>query len=336
MNRQLFEYHPTFAYRFIPSLKARIDHEGGGYLIRTNEQGFRCRHDFRVEKPANGYRVLLFGDSYTAGDGVSNKDRFGDLLETMIDGLEVYNFGLPGSGTDQHHLIYRDLGVAYEHDLVIIAVLVENIRRVIARMRPFVSDEGQDLVLAKPYYQLEADGRLSLHNVPTPKEPISRDQLDSDERGHVDESGRLVWLRQAVNAMGLPAKNLVQRLTRYQPLPEFDDPDGPAWRLMKAILVQWISELNRPVVVCPIPLYQHVEGTASPDAYRARFRELEGLDGVTLHDPLEDFLAHPMDVRRGFRFGSDCHLTPRAHRVLAESLAPCIRSIAAQEGRSAS
>ena len=137
MNRQLFEYHPTFAYRFIPSLKARVDHEGGGYLIRTNEQGFRCRHDFRVEKPANGYRVLLFGDSYTAGDGVSNKDRFGDLLETMIDGLEVYNFGLSGSGTDQHHLIYRDLGASYEHNLVIIAVLVENIRRVIARMRPW-------------------------------------------------------------------------------------------------------------------------------------------------------------------------------------------------------
>ncbi|MDH3213224.1 MAG: hypothetical protein OEM05_12130, partial [Myxococcales bacterium] len=86
MNRQLFEYHPTFAYRFIPGLKARVDHEGGGYLLRTNEQGFRCRHNFESEKPEDVYRVLLFGDSYTAGDGVSNKDRFGDVLETMIDG----------------------------------------------------------------------------------------------------------------------------------------------------------------------------------------------------------------------------------------------------------
>ena len=333
MVRQLFEYHPTFAYRFIPSLKARVDHEGGGYLLRTNEQGFRCRHNFESEKPEDGYRVLLFGDSYTAGDGVSNKDRFGDVLETMIDGLEVYNFGLSGSGTDQQYLIYRELGASLEHDLIIIAVLVENIRRVIARMRPFVSDEGDDLMLAKPYYELEDDGSLSLHNVPTPREPIPREQLDPDQRVYVDEGGRLAWLRQTVNAMGPRIKNLTQRLTRYQPLPEFDDPTGPAWLLMKAILVQWISELRRPVVVCPIPLYQHVEETASPEAYQARFRELEGLDGVTVHDPLKDFLAHPKDVRRGFRFASDPHLTPAAHRVFAESLAPCIRSIVAQAGR---
>ena len=70
MNRQLFEYEPTFAYRFIPGLKARVDHEGGGYLLRTNAQGFRCNHDFDAPKSDGIYRVLLFGDSYTAGDGV--------------------------------------------------------------------------------------------------------------------------------------------------------------------------------------------------------------------------------------------------------------------------
>ena len=42
MNRQLFEYHPAFGFRFIPNLKARVEHEAGGYLVRSNKSGFRC------------------------------------------------------------------------------------------------------------------------------------------------------------------------------------------------------------------------------------------------------------------------------------------------------
>lgn len=320
MNRQLFEYDPTFAYRFIPNLKARVDHEGGGYLLRTNAQGFRCKHDFVPGKSGDTRRVLLFGDSYTAGDGVSNKHRYGDLLEGLIDGVEVYNFGLSGSGTDQQYLIYRDLATEIEHDVVVIGVLVENIRRVMARLRPFVSAEGEDLILAKPYFDLEADGSLSLHNVPTPKDPIDPESLPPEERAFLDEGGRMVWLRQAVNKMGSRVKDVAQKLTNYQPLPEYDDPEGPAWQLMKAILVQWLGELSQPAIVCPIPVYQYVEGTASPEGYRARFRELAELPGVTLHDPLDDFLAHSPEERRAFRFQEDCHLTPSAHQVLAESL----------------
>src|SRR5262245_19452241 len=107
MQRQLFEYHPRFGYRFIPELKARIDHEGGGYLVKVNRAGFRCDHELAPMKCEGSFRVLLFGDSYTAGDGVSNRDRYGDVLEKLVPSLEVYNFGLSGSGTDQQYLIWR-------------------------------------------------------------------------------------------------------------------------------------------------------------------------------------------------------------------------------------
>ena len=126
--RQLYEYHPTLAYRFIPGLQARVPHESGGYLVRANAQGFRCEHDFQPARSPSVRRVLLFGNSYTAGDGVSNPKRYGDLLEKAIPRLEVYNFGLPGTGTDQHYLACAELGQSIEHDALIIAVWVENIR----------------------------------------------------------------------------------------------------------------------------------------------------------------------------------------------------------------
>lgn len=324
MHRPLLQHHPTLGYHFVPGLAARIDHEGGGYLFRTNGAGFRCRHEFVPRKQAGRFRILLFGDSYTAGDGVSDPARYGDVLETLLPGVEVYNLGLPGTGTDQHYLAWREVGRQLEHDLVVIATMVENIRRVTARYRPYRSARGEALLLAKPYFTLGEDGSPILHGVPVPREPVATGDLSAEETAAVDRGGRLEWLRVAVNRLGPSAKAIAQRLSRYQPLPGYDRPDHPDWRLLEAILRQWIGEIAAPVVIFPIPLYQYVEGTASPAAYQARFGSLADPPRVTVHDPLPDLLAYPEPQRRAFRFERDCHPTPRGHRALAESLARAV------------
>jgi hypothetical protein len=345
MSIQLFEYHPVIGYRFIPGLKIRLEHEGGGYLVRVNDAGFRSEHEYTKEKTPNKgskFRVLLFGDSFTAGDAVSNKHRFGDVLETLIPNIEVYNFGLPGTGTDQHYLVWREIAKEYEHDLVVIAAQVENIRRVAAHHRVSVTSEGDEVVLAKPYFEL-IDGKLELKNVPVPKDPLKQNELAEEDRQFVDQGGRMPWLRKIVNKLGV--KDIAQKISGYQPLPEYDDPASREWQLMSAILKHWIAEIKKPVILMPLPLYQYVEETASPENYRARFRKLaqsiesfgiesvgsanpdisgnsaDSIDSITLHDPFDDYLAVPKEERRGFRFEKDIHPTPLYHRLLAESLA---------------
>lgn len=336
MEIQLFQHHPIIGYTFIPNLKTRIEHEGGGYLLRTNVAGFRCEHEFSTAKSAGTFRVLLFGDSFTAGDAVSNKHRFGDVLETILPDIEVYNFGLPGTGTDQHYLVWREIARVYEYDLVVIAAQVENIRRVAARHRLAVTADGKNVLFAKPYFEL-SDDDLRLNGVPVPKDAISPDDLPESEREFVDEGGRMPWLRSVVNKLGGPAKDLAQRISGYQPLPEYDDENGVEWRLMKAILKKWTGEIERPAIVMPIPLYQYVEGTASPDNYRARFNEIADFENVVLHDPLADYYAAPKSERRAFRFETDIHPTPAHHKLLAESLAGAVRPFIAAgiEGASA-
>lgn len=322
MGRQLFEYQPTVGYRFIPDLKARVDHESGGYLVRVNGAGFRNDREFVPGKDGATFRVLLFGDSFTAGDAVSNSMRYGDLLEGLVPGLEVYNFGLPGSGTDQQYLIWREFAQGIDHDLVILGVQVGNIRRVAARYRPYHTQSGEQVVLAKPYFNLRADGSLELHHVPVPKAPIPEDQINAD---HIDGVGRLRRLRRVVNNLGPRAKNVVRRMTRYQGLPAYDDTRHSDWRLMRAILERWIAEIQTPVIVAPLPIYPYVEQTASATSYQQRFRELHDPPRVVVHDPLSDFHAVPRSERRGLRFEHDPHPTPEYHRVLAESLATCLR-----------
>jgi carbamoyltransferase len=322
--RQIFQYHPAVGYTFVPEVRARIPHETGGYLVRANRSGFRCDREFEPQRTPDTRRVLLFGDSFTAGDGVSNGQRYADKLESEVERLEVYNFGLPGSGTDQQYLAYREFAGGIEHDLLIIAVLVENIRRIVAAYREYRDDAGNAVLYAKPYYTLEGN-ELILQNFPPDREPIPKEQFDRENGEQVDQGGRFIGLRKFVRSAGL--KELAQKVTRYQPVPEYNTPDDPAWRLMRAILERWIREHAGPVLLVPLPLYQYVEETSRPDAYRQRFRELASDVGCELHDPLEDLLQYSPEERRGFRYEVDVHPTPQGHAAIAKSLAVAVRRL---------
>lgn len=325
MQRQIHEYHPVIGYRFIPGLTARIPHEAGGYLLQANQAGFRCAHEVTPEKPKGAFRIVLFGDSFTAGDGVSNQYRFGDLLEKAFDGLQILNFGLSGTGTDQQYLVFREFAKDLDYDLVMICPLVENIRRVASRYRLVLSREGEKPgYLAKPYFELR-DEQLVLCHVPVPKGILSEQELPADQHQYVDRGGAYPALRQAVNTYLKPLKAALQAVTGYQPVPFYDEPDHPAWRLMKAILIQWVSESRgRPVLICPIPLYHHVEQLAPAESYQRRFRELASLRQTTVYDPLPHFWGETLESRRRCRFRDDPHLSPHGHQVLAEAMKPVI------------
>jgi hypothetical protein len=318
MRRSLTQYHPCIGYTYIPNLACRVAHDGGGYLLRTNTAGFRCEHEFVSGRRPGRRRVLLFGDSQTAGDGVSNAQRFGDRLEGLVPDVEVYNFGLPSSGTDQQYLAYKTLATQMEHDLLMIVVNVENIGRVAARYRPFFDDRDRLLYYAKPYYQREADGTLTLHHVPVPKQPLSDREL-ALQAAHLDRGLAFPRLRSIARALGV--RDVAQRVSRFQPVPDYESPENPKWLLLRGILEHWIRTSAKPVLLVPLPLFPFVEETADPSPYQARFRELARDVGCTVHDVLADLRRYPPEHRRTFRFHVDVHFTSEGHRVLAESLA---------------
>lgn len=335
MQRSLFEYHPVLGYRFIPGLKTRVPHEGGGYLVQVNGSGFRCRHEVTREKSPGTRRILLFGDSHTAGDGVSNGKRFGDVLETLLPGnVQVLNFGLPGTGTDQQYLAWREFAAGLEHDLLLLVVQIENIQRVAARYRYYNDEQGRRVLYAKPYFELTGS-QLALRQVPPPPAPLDPAALPELDGGAVDQVARYPllsgivrsvtradWAKKLLVSSGI--KDRVQGAVGYQPVPHYSSPGNPAWLLLAAILREWVREHRGPTLLVPLPFYHYVSGLSDARPYRARFRELAGTLDCAFFDPLPSLQAHDREAIRRMYFENDGHLTAEGHAAVAAALAPAV------------
>ena len=152
-HRMLIQYDAEVGHRFVPNLRARIPGEDGGYLLVTNALGFRSDTEFDRARSAHA-RILMFGDSYTAGDNVANADRYSDRLAALC-GCEVQNYGVPGTGTDQHLLIHRAYAKDVEADLAMICVQIDSFHRIQVTHRPIIDrvtgvkfQIGRNLIIA--------------------------------------------------------------------------------------------------------------------------------------------------------------------------------------------
>lgn len=324
MSRDLFEYHPVIGYRFIPQLKARVRHEGGGYLVRTNSLGFRQSAELSSARLNGHKRVLVFGDSYTAGDGVSNNYRYTDLIERSLDNVEIVNFGLPGSGTDQQYLSYLEYAKDVQADLLVIAPMVENIvRNPVSHRLTMNSTNGKLVRRAKPYYEL-TDGELMLKHSPVPKAVL---EVAEEVKDDSKSPGFLQRVTATADERFPGFKAWTQRVRGITWPPEYNSEQDPAWQLMREIIVQWTHQSNIPVALCPIPTFAHIQGGITADPYLKRFAEVARATNATLINPLPHFLSLPYAQRNSCRFLNDEHPNKRGHEILANSIGAEIKKI---------
>lgn len=296
-RRQLFEYHSTIGWWHLPGMYTRVPLGQTYHYVMTNSVGMRSDRDYPKARPAGRKRIVFLGDSYTAGDGVSNEQRFTDLLEKRHSHLDALNFGLNGSGTDQQVLIYETMAAGYEADAVVICICVENIARNLYDCFPsFDWREQQVAYRPKPYFKLKGDG-LELCNTPVPMERRTEDQLGDWHCVYPYVPGDA------------------------DPYAIYKDPQSKHWLTMKAILQRLIVKAgNAPVFIVPMPMYTHYLGEFGP-TYMPRFQELADAERqVHVLDLLPAMKDLPMKTRKGLRFPDDPHYTAMAHALVADKL----------------
>jgi len=324
----ILQYHPVFGQWHVPNLRAYVPHERGYFVVKTNRDGMRASANYEIRRPGNRYRILLFGDSFTAGDGVHNEERFSDLMERIWPGIEVLNFGVNSSGIDQQMLILEHLGTRFESDLILFCPGVENIRRNRLRFwHGLDRTTGQSVLVSKPYFTLQ-EGELRLHHVPVPKERIFLAEAPEELKRLFHFKEREMNFTDVLSEWLNPVRDTVRRWSRYQPYPEYDSPENPEWLLTRELLKS-VAALagSRQVVLAPLPNFYTIEGI-SPPTYRERFREFtrEHPD-VHFVDLLPSFLELTPAQRKSIRYPHDIHYTPLGHSVVARALVAQIKKL---------
>ena len=256
--RPITEYHPLLGYSFAANVAESVPHERGHYVVRTNSGGFRCDRERSIKREAHRYRILLFGDSFTAADGVDNCERYSDLLEKSMTDAEILNFGLPGSGTDQQLLMFQEKGLRYEFDLVLVAPLLENIRRNVADFRLAVDRlTGEQVLVPKPSFKL-VEGKLKLCNVPVSETRLFVRQATPEMLKRTDFGGAngSYVVRDMINRYlpFLKPALLTTRSLFSQTHSEYLNRSSSSWTLMRSLLEEFKRLAGgKTVVICPLP-----------------------------------------------------------------------------------
>ena len=155
---RFWKYDPLLGWAHEPGQEGIFETPQFRTAVRINENGLRDQgHSY--ERQNDIERILVLGDSFAWGYGVEESERFSQRLEEAL-GVDVINAGVSGYSTDQELLWYRNEGIKYETDLVILVLAGND-----------VGDNDQQIVSTiyyKPNFVLE-EGQLVLKGYPVPK-----------------------------------------------------------------------------------------------------------------------------------------------------------------------
>ena len=129
------------------------------------DKGLRAMPPAPADSPDRS-PILVTGDSYAYSDEVKDGETWPAYLQGMIH-RRIENGGVPGYGLDQSVLRTEQLARQFKPELIVFAFIADDLQR--AEMRRLYGGE-------KPYFTL-VNGKLELHNSPTPDNPVTRERL---------------------------------------------------------------------------------------------------------------------------------------------------------------
>ncbi|MCR9248081.1 MAG: hypothetical protein NXI31_23870 [bacterium] len=312
-GRQI-RHDPALGHAFLPQVHTRVPHEHGAYFTVTNREGFREDHDLATPPP--GLRVLCYGDSYAAGDGVDNAERFTPRLGELL-GITVSNVAVPGHGPDQN-LLQLESGAMPRPDLILWCIAVHTLERIRSTSRITIDREGRMWRVTRPHFQLLPNGELELRGVPVPEHG---ERLE--EPAPTQIQGALAT--RVADVLTGVRRRFVARFGTWlkpPPDPEYDDPAGEPMQLLTAIVRRFHrAAADVPIAIVPLPTARYLVESRQP-LFQQRFEELAdptaGLHVLDVTHPLQH--ASPA-ARAGFHYRLDGHFTRSGHVAVARALA---------------
>jgi lysophospholipase L1-like esterase len=282
----------------------------GGVRYQVNADGFRDR-GYARPKPAGTFRIVVLGHSVAFGWGVTLDDTYPKLFEARLAELapgkriEVLNLGVSGYNAYTESALFRDVGIGYEPDLVMVEFGIND--------------------LNDPTLHFDAQTAARLHDIPDeafPNPALRRPPPPPPSRWErLCRWSRLCSLVAARPALPADAGLLGAALVPH------DDPSAAelAWlRARYDEIAAAAAGIGARFAVVVFPYAAQVDGRA-PHRVQERLATLA-------HDagwPTVDLLPVLRDASRDATplFLDPWHLTPRGNRVVADALAARFRCL---------
>jgi lysophospholipase L1-like esterase len=142
--------NPLMSHEHAPNREAHLM----GVDVRTGSQGLRDR-DYTFEKGAGEHRILVLGDSLTFGWGVPVERTYPKILERTLNNAsangrvyQVINAGVGNYNTVQEVAYFKERGIRYRPDEVILGFYINDAEPVPARQDGWLARTSYLYVLA--------------------------------------------------------------------------------------------------------------------------------------------------------------------------------------------
>jgi hypothetical protein len=153
---RLMAHDRTVGWRVQPDLNVtRRNPEGEPWTVRTNACGLRTACDW---PPDAERRLLVVGDSFAFGEGVSIESRFDVLLAQLRPQEAIVNIGVMGYGTDQQIVSARPfVSRLRPGDIVLVLVYGNDLydilrKRFAGRPKPWFERDGTTVAEHSPVF----------------------------------------------------------------------------------------------------------------------------------------------------------------------------------------
>lgn len=151
----LHTYDPDAGWICLPDLDAHYTQPGSfNVRVQCNSRGLRDR-EHNPAKPEGVRRIVVLGDSFMWGYGVTNEEMFSSVLEAALPGTETINLGVNGYSTVQELVRLETEGVRYTPDWAVVMFCWNDLE-----------DNFDDKKGGRPVARLAADGTLHIDNRP--------------------------------------------------------------------------------------------------------------------------------------------------------------------------
>lgn len=275
-------------------------HRSPCFNVEYTSNSWGARDKERTLKAGESSRVVVLGDSFVEGTGVSVEERVTDVAERK-SGVEFLNFGIAGDfSSTQEWLLYKELASKFDHDEVVLFFLPDN---------DFVDNDPEEFSSDRyrPYLRKNDSGEFEVYYT-VPFEQRAKSKEVNGFRRIRRHFYNNVYLLNVIRTLGSIIENSVlgdfvdRKYDNRISYDDFTELDFERLTYGYTRIAELAAPLNLTIFIIPrkADLDSWAAGENRLEVVRRLKEFAAGNERIVIHDLLPDYVSYAKEHSREF------------------------------------